>query len=390
MRQGNGLKGTGKTVGRKNSGARWRRVDAVFLAGALVFTALWLAAAAQPAAPPPEAAGGASWIIAFKGKAPFDPASLGELADALREGGRLPEGLPLQDFRFTRVGGIGIGYFRVTGEEAKNAAVEVIRNHPRLEGVDCVAATPERLRLLAEAPESGGGAPTAAAAAAPAGPPRILATVPAVGAADVDPAIEEITVTFDQDMRSGFSWTGGGPEYPPIREGARPYWKDSRTCALPVRLEAGKYYRVGINSKSHQNFCGVSGNPAPPSAIYFTTRGASAELQAQARAPQIVSMNPPNGATGVDPNLGELRVEFDLPMGGGFSWTGGGPQYPAIREGQAPYWTPDRKTCALPVRLEPDHSYRLGLNSPSHKNFQSEHGVPLEPVVYTFTTGSGQ
>lgn len=43
-------------------------------------------------------------------------------------------------------------------------------------------------------------------------------------------------------------------------------------------------------------------------------------------------------------------------------------------------------TCVLSVRLKPDWSYRLGLNSPSHINFQSIGGVPLEPVEWTFTT----
>jgi len=38
------------------------------------------------------------------------------------------------------------------------------------------------------------------------------------------------------------------------------------------------------------------------------------------------------------------------------------------------------------VQLEPNHSYRLGLNSPSHRNFQSAGGIPLDPVVYTFKT----
>ncbi len=73
-------------------------------------------------------------------------------------------------------------------------------------------------------------------------------------------------------------------------------------------------------------------------------------------------------------------------MGGGFSWTGGGPNFPTIREGNRPTWSDDRKTCFLPVRLKPNWSYRLGLNSVSHINFQSEGGVPLEPIVYNFKT----
>jgi beta-lactamase regulating signal transducer with metallopeptidase domain len=215
--------------------------------------------------------------------------------------------------------------------------------------------------------------------------PRIIATVPAIGATEVDPALTEITVTFDLDMAGGFSWTGGGPDYP-VREGEKPRWRDRRTCVLPVKLEAAHYYRVGINSQSHQNFRSVAGVSATPTAFYFTTQGASGELKAKTKKPEIVELNPPNGAKEVDPNTKELRVTFNVPMGGGFSWTGSGPQVPSAPEGKRPYWTPDRKTCVMPVDLKPGIDYHVGLNSVSHKNFQSAAGIPLDPITYRFKT----
>lgn len=217
-------------------------------------------------------------------------------------------------------------------------------------------------------------------------PPKIVASSPQPGDTDVDPALSEITVTFDRDMAGGFSWTGSGPNYPPTPEGKRAHWLNKRTCALPVKLQEANYYRVGINSKSFQNFRSADGIPAMPSAIYFTTRGASEELRQMATKPQIVSLIPENGAKDVDVKLAELRVTFNVPMGGGFSWTGGGPDFPTIPEGQRPHWSEDQKTCILPVQLESGHAYHLGLNSPYHKNFQSAGGVPLEPVEYSFTT----
>jgi hypothetical protein len=33
---------------------------------------------------------------------------------------------------------------------------------------------------------------------------------------------------------------------------------------------------------------------------------------------------------------------------------------------------------------------QLGLNSPSHNNFQSEWGVSLEPIVYKFRTRAAE
>lgn len=218
------------------------------------------------------------------------------------------------------------------------------------------------------------------------GAPRILSTIPKVGETEVDPALNEISITFDRDMSGGFSWTGGPPDFPPSPEGQKAKWKDKRTCVLPVRLEAARYYRVGINSTSFRNFKSAEGEPVRPSAIYFTTKGASEALKRKVSKPMIVGLEPKNGATDVDPGLKEIRVTFNVPMGDGFSWTGGGEQFPTTPAGQKPRWEDDHKTCVLPVELKAGWEYHLGLNSPSHKNFQSAGGVPLEPVSYTFKT----
>lgn len=222
----------------------------------------------------------------------------------------------------------------------------------------------------------------------PQGPPRIVSTNPKIGETDVKADLNEITVTFDRDMQPGFSWTGGPPDFPPGTEGKKPVWLNKRTCVLPVKLEAAHYYRVGINSASFQSFRSADGLAAPPSAIYFTTVGASDQLKRKASRPAIVGLVPKNGATDVDPNLKEIRVTFNVPMGEGCSWTGGGEQFPTMPPGKKVYWTEDHKTCVLPVELRAGWEYHLGINSPSHRNFQSAGGVPLEPVSYGFKTKS--
>jgi hypothetical protein len=219
-------------------------------------------------------------------------------------------------------------------------------------------------------------------------PPRIVSTSPEIGATDVEPSTSEITVTFDRDMGGGMSWTGGGSEFPKSPEGKKAFWRDKRTCVLPVKLYAAQYYRVGINAPSFHNFASAEGVPAVPASIYFTTQGASEILKRKTQIPKIVSLEPRNGAKDVSPATTELRVTFNVPMGAGFSWTGGGPEFPPGPAGKKPYWTTDKKTCVLPVELKPSSTYRLGLNSLSFKGFQSAGGVPLEPVVYTFQTGN--
>jgi hypothetical protein len=218
--------------------------------------------------------------------------------------------------------------------------------------------------------------------------PKIVSTQPSIGATGVDPALKEITVKFDQDMAEGMSWTGGGAEFPILAAGAQGHWVDQRTCVLPVMLQPGHQYRVGINSPSYRNFRSQAGVPVAPTAVTFSTRGGASG--AKARVPKIIAINPRNGTNNVNPELRELRVTFDVPMGEGCSWTGGGPQFPTIPDGQKPFWTDDHKTCVLPVELKPNQTYMLGLNSPSHKNFRSAEGIPLPPIGYTFQTGANQ
>ena len=204
----------------------------------------------------------------------------------------------------------------------------------------------------------------------------------------MDPALKEITVTFDQDMEEGMSWTGGGPEFPQIPEGqkgtlarqahVRAAGEAPKRTPLPGRHQFPQLpelpQRRGCARPDLGHLVHHLGHQRHPE-----TRNPSAEDRQREAA---------IGAQDVSPDLKELRVTFNVPMGGGFSWTGGGPEFPTIPEGKKPFWTEDHKTCVLPVELKPNSQYRLGLNSPSYKNFKSAEGVPLAPVVYTFKTGA--
>jgi len=215
------------------------------------------------------------------------------------------------------------------------------------------------------------------------GAPKIVSTSPAIGAKDVDPALKEIRVTFDQEMAGGFSWTGGGEVFPEVSE--KPHWEaDKKTCVLPVKLAEGKFYRVGINSKSNMNFRNTDGNAAELSVIYFATTGSDVDTLAKLAVPKIVSMSPKNGATDVAASTDKLVVTFDRPMGQGFSWTKTEGKQP---EGTGkPEWNEDHTVCTLPVKLDPGVEYSIGLNHPFANNFQSANGVPLPHQVWTFST----
>ena len=258
----------------------------------------------------------------------------------------------------------------------------IAKSHPSTRGFALAASLLAGLGLVTLTNAQTGDNPSTTPSEKADAPPHIIATTPKIGTTDVDPALKEITVTFDRDMEEGFSWTGGGPNYPKSPEDAKIHWRDKRTCVMPVKLQPGHFYRVGINSPSHQNFRGENGLPVSPSAITFRTSG----TPVKPTAPKVVSLNPPNGASDVSPAVTELRVTFNVPMSQGFSWCGGGPNYPTVPEGKKSFWTDGGKTCVLPVELKPGWQYELGLNSLSFKGFQSEDGLPLSPVAYSFKT----
>src|SRR5690348_6834219 len=93
--------------------------------------------------------------------------------------------------------------------------------------------------------------------------------------------------------------------------------------------------------------------------LLFAARTSAAE-------PRVVSTTPARDQKDVDPGVKEIRVKFDEPMDhGGQSIVGGGPSYPHITGKTR--WI-DAQTLTIPVRLEPDHEYRLSFNSQTYQN----------------------
>lgn len=213
--------------------------------------------------------------------------------------------------------------------------------------------------------------------------PKVVSCTPANGATEVDPALDKIAVTFDQDMASGFSWTGGPPNFPETT--GKPKWVDLRTCVMPVRLEAGRFYRFGINSSSYQNFKSKDNLPVEPQVISFTTQGADAKVLDAQTPPKVVVLTPANGAKDVDPAITKIAVTFDRPMGSGMSWVQDD-QYGYPETTGKVTWSEDHLTCTMPVKLNSQKSYQIWLNEGPYNNFQSTQGVPLTPVKWTFET----
>ena len=77
---------------------------------------------------------------------------------------------------------------------------------------------------------------------------------------------------------------------------------------------------------------------------------------------------PESGASGVDPALTELRVTFSKEMeDGSWSWVKlGDGSFPETTD--QPRYLDDKRTCVLPVRLEPGKAYAMWINVDSFAN----------------------
>jgi hypothetical protein len=101
-------------------------------------------------------------------------------------------------------------------------------------------------------------------------------------------------------------------------------------------------------------------------------------------SPTVVATVPAIGDNKVDPSLSEIRVTFDRPMkNGSWSWCYDSSQ---LKPSGTPYYEEDRKTCVLPVQLEPGKSYELWLNTERFQNFRDTAGNPSIPYELKFVT----
>ncbi|MDY7107870.1 MAG: DUF4932 domain-containing protein [Planctomycetota bacterium] len=107
----------------------------------------------------------------------------------------------------------------------------------------------------------------------------------------------------------------------------------------------------------------------------------------EATIPRVVRTVPETGARDVDPNLTELRVEFSVDMNRrGYSWTQRSDEEFPETTGR-PRWI-SRRICVLPVELEPNHDYWIGLNAGRFTGFASADGAVAEAYILQFTTAS--
>ena len=114
--------------------------------------------------------------------------------------------------------------------------------------------------------------------------------------------------------------------------------------------------------------------------------GRADDVTLEAVPPVVVRTAPEAGAGDVDPKLAEVRVTFSKDMqDGSWSWVIYSKESFPTMEGK-PKYLADKRTCVLPVQLEPGKTYAIWVNSEKLGNFKDGDGRSAVPYLLVFKT----
>jgi len=107
-----------------------------------------------------------------------------------------------------------------------------------------------------------------------------------------------------------------------------------------------------------------------------------------AAPPVVVKTIPEAGTDGVDPAVTEIKVTYSKDMtDGSWSWsTWGKDTFPEMTG--KPHYLDDKRTCVLPVKLQPGRTYAIWLNSNNFGNFKDASGKSAVPYLLIFKTAA--
>ncbi len=164
-----------------------------------------------------------------------------------------------------------------------------------------------------------------------------------------------------------------------------PLWRNrrARTIAMPplrrrIRLDYVTLRRIIM--RIALCFIGVL------LALVVVAQLAAQDVTIETAPPVVVKTVPEAGVADVDPKTTEIKVTFSKDMqDGSWSWsTVSKESFPKL-DG-APKYLPDKRTCVLPVKLEPGKTYGIWLNSQKFGNFKDADGRSAVPYLLVFRT----
>jgi len=113
----------------------------------------------------------------------------------------------------------------------------------------------------------------------------------------------------------------------------------------------------------------------------------SADASVDSMPPSVVKTVPQAGDTAVDPALKEIRVTFSKDMITDRMWS-----FAQISKETFPttngeiHYLGDKRTCVMPVKLEPGKTYVVWINQGRFNSFRDKNNTPSVPYQLVFET----
>lgn len=104
--------------------------------------------------------------------------------------------------------------------------------------------------------------------------------------------------------------------------------------------------------------------------------------------PSVIETVPQSGDMRVDPSLKEIRVTFskDMMTDRMWSWVMNSKEtFPEI-DAERIHYLKDNRTCVLPVKLEPNRTYVIWINSQKLNAFRDQGNRAAIPYLLVFET----
>lgn len=123
--------------------------------------------------------------------------------------------------------------------------------------------------------------------------------------------------------------------------------------------------------------------------VFSSVAPAQSEITINSLPPVVVSTYPKSGDHSVDPSIKEIRVTFSKDMMTEQMWS-----WVEVTKGLFPpiagdvRYLKDKRTCVLPVKLEPNKTYAIWINSQNHNSFRDTDQNPAVPYLLVFHTGN--
>jgi len=116
-----------------------------------------------------------------------------------------------------------------------------------------------------------------------------------------------------------------------------------------------------------------------------------AEITVQTMPPSVIKTVPQAGDTEVDPSLKKITVTFSKDMLTDRMWAVcqiSNETFP--KTGKNIHYLKDKRTCVVPVELEPETTYVLWFNRGRFNLFRDTKNNPAVPYLLVFRTGKAK